>query len=170
MELSPWIGRSEGLCGVAEAKMSWVEDRLEILNLIARYSHAADDGSPEEYAACFTADGEFHGRVGMPDEVKIVGEAALLRFAGAAVARRTEVQNRHIQTNTLIVEQTERTAHAKTYLLVMQTRGANPPAPALTSVYDDQLVKTDGGWRIRIRRALPDRKGVLRPPPAETKS
>ncbi len=149
--------------------MSWVEDRLEILNLIASYSHAADDGSPEDYAACFTPDGEFHGRVGMPDEVKIVGRAALLKFAGAAAARRGAVQNRHIQTNTMIVEQTETTAHAKTYLLVMQTRGANPPEPGLTSVYDDQLVKTDDGWRIRIRRALPDRKGVLRPPAAEAK-
>jgi hypothetical protein len=69
----------------------------------------------------------------------------------------------------MIVEQTETTAHAKTYLLVMQTRGANPPEPGLTSVYDDQLVKTDNGWRIRIRRALPDRKGVLRPPVAEAK-
>ena len=44
--------------------MSWLEDRLEILNLIASYSHAADRLDPEAYADCFTEDGAFVGRVG----------------------------------------------------------------------------------------------------------
>ena len=44
--------------------MSWLEDRLEILNLIASYSHAADGLDPEAYADCFTEDGAFVGLVG----------------------------------------------------------------------------------------------------------
>ena len=142
--------------------MSWVEDRLEILNLIASYSHAADGTDPEAYADCFTDDGAFVGRVGMPDESRIEGREALLRFSTTAIARRVDgVQNRHIQTNTMVVEQTETTARVKTYLLVMVSRGDQAPEPGLTSIYDDDLVKTERGWRIRLRRALPDRKGVL---------
>lgn len=141
--------------------MSWVEDRLEILNVIASYSHAADGADAEAYAGCFTDDGEFHGRVGMPDESRLVGREALLNFHRRAVARRGDVQNRHIQTNTWVVEQTADTALVRTYLLVMIARGDEPPQPGLTSVYEDQLVKTPTGWRIRIRKALPDRKGVL---------
>jgi len=149
--------------------MSWAEDRLEILDLLARYSHAADDGAPEDYADCFTPDGAFHGRVGMADEVRIEGRAALLRFAAAARARRSEVQNRHIQTNTMFVEQTPARAHTRTYLLVMQARGDQPPTPGLTSVYEDEIVKTEQGWRIALRRALSDRKGVLRPEASDAK-
>lgn len=141
--------------------MSWLEDRLEILNLVAAYSHAADGTDPEAYADCFTDDGAFVGRVGMPDESRIEGREALLKFHRAAVARRGDIQNRHIQTNTHVVSQTDETAHVRTYLLVMVSRGENPPEPGLTSVYDDELVKTAKGWRIRLRRAIPDRKGVL---------
>jgi len=141
--------------------MSWVEDRLEILNLIASYSHAADGLDPEAYADCFTEDGAFVGRVGMPDEIRIEGRAALVKFSTRAIAGRGEIQNRHIQTNTMIHDQTETTAGARTYLLVMQTVGGGAPAPGLTSVYEDDLVKTAAGWRIKERRAVPDRKGVL---------
>jgi 3-phenylpropionate/cinnamic acid dioxygenase small subunit len=143
-------------------RMSWVEDRLEILDLLARYSHAVDDGAAEDYVGCFTDDGAFHGRVGMPDEIHVEGRAALLAFAESFVARRGLTQNRHIQTNTTVLEQTDTTARARTYLLVMQTRGVNPPEPGLTSVYEDQLAKTDKGWRIQLRRAIPDRKAALR--------
>ena len=141
--------------------MSWVEDRLEILNLIAGYSHAADGTDAEAYADCFTDDGAFLGRVGMPDESRIAGREALLKFHRAAVARRGEVQNRHIQTNTHVVSQTAEAALVRTYLLVMVSRGDKPPEPGLTSVYEDELVKTAVGWRISVRRAIPDRKGVL---------
>lgn len=148
--------------------MSWVEDRLEILNLIAGYSHAADGNDPEAYADCFTDDGAFVGRVGMPDESRIEGREALLRFSRRAIASRVDgVQNRHVQTNTMIVDQTADQAIARTYLVVMQSVGDKAPFPALTSVYEDEIVKTDKGWRIRVRRAVPDRKGVLPRPSRE---
>lgn len=149
--------------------MSWVEDRLEILNLIAGYSHAADGTDAEAYADCFTDDGAFHGRVGMPDESQIVGREALLKFHRAATARRGDIQNRHIQTNTQVVTQTAESALVRTYLLVMVSRGDQAPEPGLTSVYEDELVKTPAGWRIKVRRAIPDRKGVLPRRAAEVK-
>ncbi len=140
--------------------MSWVQDRLEILDLLARYSHAADGLEPQAYADCFTDDGVFHGRVGMPDEMKVEGRENILKWV-AAVMRNRLRQTRHIQTNTIFDEQGPERAVTRTYLLVMSTEGANAPEPGLTSVYRDEVVKTAQGWRIRIRQALPDRQGVL---------
>ena len=141
--------------------MSWVEDRLEILDLLARYSHAADGLEPEAYADCFMDDGVFHGRVGMPDEMKIEGREKLLRWTGALMKNRNGRQTRHIQTNTIFEEQGPERAVTRTYLLVMTTEGAKAPEPGLTSVYRDEIVKTPRGWRIKLRQALPDRQGVL---------
>jgi hypothetical protein len=141
--------------------VGWVEDRLEILDLLARYSHAADGLDPVAYADCFTDDGAFHGRVGMPDERKIAGREALIAWVGGVMRNRGDRQNRHIQTNTTFDELSETHAVTRTYLLVMQSRGEDPPVPGLTSVYRDELVKTPKGWRIKLRQALPDRKGVL---------
>ncbi|MGH6985387.1 MAG: nuclear transport factor 2 family protein [Caulobacteraceae bacterium] len=146
---------------------TWIEDRLQILNLIASYSHAADGVDPEAYANCFTDDGTFIGRVGMPDERAVSGREALVAFAANAISRRGDRQNRHIQTNTMIVSQSDTEAFARTYLLVMTSEGEKAPVPGLTSVYEDELVKTPKGWRIRVRRTLPDRKGVLRRPAAK---
>lgn len=143
--------------------MTWTEDRFEILDLIASYAHAADGTVPEAYADCFTDDGEFHGRVGLPDAVRIQGRAALIRFSANGIARRNGVQNRHIQTNTMFVEQSETRAVTRSYLLVTQIREDQPPTLGLTSVYEDEIVKTAKGWRFKVRRAIPDRKGTLRP-------
>lgn len=147
--------------------MSWVEDRLEILNLIASYSHAADGTDAEAYAGCFTEDGVFHGRVGMPDEIKLSGRAALTRFHQTATARRGDRQNRHLQTNTMFLSQTDTEALTRSYLLVMTSKGSGAPEPSLTSIYEDEIVKTAEGWKIKVKRALPDRQGELRPAQSE---
>ena len=143
--------------------MGSVDDAVEILDLLGRYSFAADEGTPEDYADLFTDDGVFLGRTGQPDEVRIAGRHQLLRFAGAAAKRKVEglaTGTRHHHASPTIVELTDTTAHVRSYLMVTLAGGTTP---GLTSIYDDGLVKTeDRGWRIAERRALPDVKGRLR--------
>jgi hypothetical protein len=137
------------------------DDAVEILDLLGRYSFAADEGTPEDYAGVFTDDGAFVGRVGQPDEIRIEGREALLRFAGAAAKRKASgaaAGTRHHHASPTIVELTATTAHVRSYLLVTLA-GTDV---GLTSIYDDRLVKTPDGWRIAERRALPDVKGRLR--------
>src|SRR5262249_26211877 len=134
---------------------------LEILDLLARYSHAADGLDPVAYADCFTEDGTFHGRVGMADERKISGRENLIAWVGRSMQNRGAVQNRHIQTTTTFGQMSETHAVTRTLRLVMRSEGENPPVPGLTSVYRDELVQTPQGWRIKLRQALPDRKGIL---------
>ena len=140
--------------------MGSADDKVEILDLLGRYSFAADEGTPEDYADVFTPDGAFVGRVGQPDEVRIEGRDALIRFATGAAKRKASgvaAGTRHHHASPTILELTATTAHVRSYLLVT-VAGAN----GLTSIYDDRLVKTADGWRIAERRALPDVKGVLR--------
>jgi hypothetical protein len=136
------------------------DDAVEILDLLGRYSFAADEGTPEDYADVFTDDGAFVGRVGQPDEIRVAGRDALIRFATGAAKRKASgagLGTRHHHASPTILELTDTTAHVRSYLMVT-VAGAN----GLTSIYDDRLVKTPDGWRIAERRALPDVKGRLR--------
>ena len=138
--------------------MSWVEDRLEILQLIATYSHTADADDSARFADCFTDDGEFHVRVGLPDESRFNGREEIEQFHARAVANRGGAQTRHLQNNTLFLEQSDRSAKARTYLLVTRMQGESPPENMHTSVYEDTIVKTSQGWKFKLRRTLSDRK------------
>ena len=135
---------------------------VEILELHGRYSFAADEGDPDDYAAVFTEDGAFVGRVGQPDEIRVAGRDALRKFATRARANREIRRTRHHQSSPVFIELDETTALTRTYLMVTVVEGGQPPALGLTSIYEDRLVKTEEGWRIKERRALPDVKGRLR--------
>ena len=136
-------------------------DMLAVLEVIARYSHAADGDDPDAYAAVFTVDGAFVGRVGQPDEIRVEGREKLARFAGRAIANRGGRRNRHHQASTTIVSLGDDTAETRSYLMVTTVAGGHAPVPVLTSIYEDHLVRTADGWRIRERRALPDVTGTL---------
>ena len=142
--------------------MSIVEDKLEILDLIGRYSHAADGDDPEAYAGVFTEDGVFHGRAEQPDEIIIKGRDKIKRFHSNVVARRGESQTRHHQSTTVFVEITDTCALTRTYLMTTTVFKDRPGVQVgLTSVYEDEMVATSSGWRIKYRKIYPDVKGVL---------
>lgn len=150
--------------------MGIAEDKLAILELHGGYSFAADERlEASEYADVFTEDGAFHGRVGEPDEVRIEGRDALLRFAAGLPSARSPAvsgdaagrQSRHHQSSPVFLEIGPEHAVTRTYLMATGVAGGGAPAIALTSIYEDHLVKTPDGWRIKLRRAIPDVKGNL---------
>jgi 3-phenylpropionate/cinnamic acid dioxygenase small subunit len=137
--------------------MGFVEDRLEILDLLARYAHAYDGGDRATLEALFTDDAEFHihGNVGRVPAT-MVGRDAIV----AALVRKWDVirpeQRRHIATNLCVLEQGEATARAASYLVLIATSGGTPTVLA-TGRYEDDLVKGDDGrWRIHRRHATTD--------------
>lgn len=143
--------------------MSSADDRLDILDLLGRYSFGADGDVPTDYTAVFCEDGEFVGRTGQPDEIRVTGRDALLKFVESVVSRRhtSGVKTRHHQSSTVFVEVTPDTAVTRTYLLTTSVASQGAPNLGLTSIYEDHLVRTPGGWRIKQRRALPDVHGTL---------
>src|SRR5438045_6682203 len=104
--------------------MGMADDRLDILDLIGRYSFAADEGSGSDYPDVYTDTGAFHGRLGQPDEIRIEGREAMEKWYDSLLRRRpVDRQGRHHQSSTTFLEQTDDTAHTVTYLLVSAVVG-----------------------------------------------
>ena len=142
--------------------MSRTEDKLEILENISRYSYGADGTQAEGYTGVFTEDGIFKGRAGQPDEIVLKGHGQLRAFHMAAVSQRGSRRNRHHQSTTIFLELTESRAITRTYLMTTTIQEGKSPLAGLTSIYEDEFIKTPEGWRIKYRQILPDVKGALK--------
>jgi len=122
------------------------DDRLAIAELLARYCHSLDLGRWDDFRALFSEDcrldfgrlmGVFEGREG------------LRKFTDMLQA--TGLFMRHYTTNLVVHGDGER-ARAESYVLAI----TGPPGShsQTTGRYEDDLVKVNGHWRIRVRRAV----------------
>lgn len=120
-----------------------VEDDLAIRNLIARYNHAIDFGTPEEYAECFTPDGEFDAR----PVIHCHNRDDLADFA-----RRVQVGDRlgRHWTSNVFVDGAGDEAVSRVYLLNLTAGKQAVIGP--TGCYHDKLVKRDGQWYFSYRK------------------
>lgn len=126
-----------------------VEDRLDIMELPGRYADALDRLEPEKLREVFTTDAVWEMIGGT---VRLVGLDAIMEFMG-----RPEVHpGAHLMTNIYLATHDtgdDGVAH-------LCSRGVFPVGPSdsknPTSVfygrYDDDVVQTSDGWRIRHRR------------------
>ena len=119
-------------------------DRLEILELVARYNHTMDGRDAEAWAACFTPDGVFDGGPRLQAE----GRAGLVAFMERLIAR--DIPALH-WVNNIVIEGAGDAARMTLYLLVIDLRG-DAPRPSHFGVYHDELTRTAEGWRFRKRR------------------
>ncbi len=118
-----------------------IEDRLEILDLAARYSHATDHGDGEALADTFTEDGVFEG-AGEPR----VGRAAHVAATNALAA--SGMVLRHFVSNPVIEGDGDRA----TMLLYVEVKNlAEPSMPMLVGRYHDELRRVDGRWKFARR-------------------
>lgn len=123
------------------------DDIVEIQQLLARYTKAADIDPPETMRDIFAEDGSF------------VVAAMNLNISGIdnIIAYFTESRANsaggvfHI-TNNLIVDGDGDAATASSYLTVMQS-GAEIK-PLTIGRYSDELIKTNTGWRLKTRTII----------------
>ena len=126
-----------------------ISDRLEIHDLIARYSYALDrrdyDGLDELFTPDavldYTATGAIRGSLA---EMKEFVAKAFTMFAGT----------QHLTTQTLIrFDDDGRTAHAKSACHNPMVFGGDlkPKMMIVGLWYVDTLVRTAGGWRFKER-------------------
>lgn len=125
------------------------EDRLDIHDLLVRFSHTWDEGDAEGWANCFTDDATYESRRG-----RIVGKQAIKQYAAAATAPQTY---RHFVGNILVTpsDTDENAASVASYLLFYQV-GAEGHSFKVTALQRDQLVKSNGEWKIRERIVTAD--------------
>ena len=138
-----------------------ISDRLEIQDLMVRYSYAIDNRDWDALDDVFTPDAHidysvFGGSVGNLEETK--------KFLGEAMPMFTTLQ--HMVSGTTI-EFDGDTASTKTQCHNPMTMGdAEKPDLMVCGLwYVDKLVRTDAGWRIKERveesvymRIFPGRK------------
>lgn len=119
------------------------EDHVAVVNHIARYNHAIDLGSPDEWADCFTYDAEFDAE----PVVHCRGRSELVAFAKATLTEKR--LGRHWNSNVWVDGDGDR-ATARVYL--MMVRSGKVGEIGNTGVYEDRLVKRNGHWRFEYRK------------------
>ena len=120
-----------------------VEDRLEILELAARYSHAFDYGDTDAFVETFTQDG-----VVTNGQDTLSGAEELRAFA--AKHAQGSLNGRHWTCNHVIDGDGESATHSS-YLMIVRMN--ETPIIGATGIYRDSLKKVDGEWRF-VRREI----------------
>ena len=128
--------------------MQEISDRLEIQDLMTRYSYAIDSRDWDALDNVFTSDAHidysvFGGSVGNLEETK--------KFLAEAMPMFSTLQ--HMVSGTTINFTGDDTADAKTQCHNPMTMGdAEKPDLMVCGLwYVDKLVRTDAGWRIKER-------------------
>ena len=128
------------------------DDRLDIIELPGRYADALDLLEPERLRDVFTTDAVWEVVGG---STRLVGLEEIMAFMG-----RSDVHpGAHLMTN-VYIEAVGDDPRGGGRLVHLRSRGVFPVGPsdprAPVSVfygrYDDDVVHTDAGWRIRHRR------------------
>jgi ketosteroid isomerase-like protein len=122
-------------------------DAQEIRDLQVAYAYAIDGGAYDDLERIFTTDA-----VGDYDRAgRVEGVAAIKALCRQALEPLTAVQ--HFYANQLVNIDGD-TASASCYLVVHMCRENTPGGDHLQmgGRYDDKLVRTAAGWRIRHRK------------------
>jgi len=131
---------------MTDAEQQRLRDHQEISNLLARYARGLDAHDWDAVQACFEPGAAFVHPGGVQE-----GGEAIVERARAALTPLTASQ--HLL-GTIAIEVDGDTAHASTYFQAQHVRDDAPGGPLfiIAGTYDDDLVRSADGWRIRERR------------------
>ena len=123
-----------------------VLDHLAIRELTARYNRAFDDVDSEAWADTFTPDGvmEYGG-------APISGRDALVKMSQA-----TGYGFVHITADPIIEVDGDRATQHCTVIIANRSQARDRVGIRMTGRYEDELVRTHGGWRFKRRKAILD--------------
>jgi 3-phenylpropionate/cinnamic acid dioxygenase small subunit len=133
--------------------MSKLEDKDAIRELLARYCFLLDGYRLSEFAALFTADGEWISRNGTAK-----GPEAIERLLRGLVPEPAPGKRRKHFTANIIVELADDSATVASNFLVVRD-SENGPVVAVAGTYDDTVVRTSEGWKFKSRRLSHDIAG-----------
>ena len=131
------------------------DDRAEITELLARHGHLFDDGEFDRLNLLFTASVRY--------DVTAFGGGVLqgieaIRAATLALGDRNPVG--HHVTNVVLTEQPDGSVRARSKGIGIYADGT-----AGSVTYEDEIVRTDDGWRIDARTVAPRRARHQQSPP-----
>jgi len=133
--------------------MNALEDKDAIRELLARYCFLLDGYKLKEFAALFTADGEWISRNG-----NAKGPEAIERLLRGLVPEPAPGKRRKHLTTNILIELTGDSATVVSNFLVVRDSEAGPVI-AVAGTYDDAVVRTAEGWKFKSRRLSHDIAG-----------
>jgi uncharacterized protein (TIGR02246 family) len=140
---------------MTEASRLSADDRLAIMDLVARYAYTLDSGDLDGYANNFAPDGVLFGRHTGRQQIK--DYVAQLQLEGrAGPLPDGDVAYRHF-VGSPVIDGAGDKAIVHSYLLWVNM-GSEPPVSAAAE-YTDECVKLDGQWffQSRVLRRLAGR-------------
>lgn len=126
------------------------DDRLQIIELGARYARAVDDDDIDSWLATWAPDGELTARFGSAKGTADLRALETRLQAGFSKGRR------HVVVNTTVDGDRDE-ATATSYLIIFERE--HMPSVIATAVYYDTLRKTDGHWKYLKRDLRNDPNG-----------
>ncbi len=139
---------------MSSARTIAVEDRLDILDLYARQSHAIDGGDAKGWAQTFTEQGRFESPT---FKLTAIGHDELEQFArssnDAALARGEHL--RHWIDAVVMTRVDDLALHVEAYLMILATSTEGSRVDRSVRVIDD-LAKVDDQWLLSSRVVLRD--------------
>ena len=135
------------------SKSTTLEDKDNIGELLARYCFLLDNYHLREFAALFTADGEWISRNGTGK-----GPDAIERLLRGLVPEPAPGRRRKHFTTNIIINLAGGSATVFSNFLVVRDSEAGPTI-AVAGTYHDVGVVTDRGWKFRSRRLSHDIAG-----------
>ena len=145
------------------------DDRLEIMEVVARYAYAWDAKDAAAYAACFTEDAEFavYTRGHEAPAISERGRDAIESWArrshsGEIEGMRepdAEERTRHAPGGVVFDALEGDTAQTRAMLFETRVSGGRSTAiPQISGVYTDEWRRTEEGWRLSRRVLRMDRQ------------
>lgn len=140
--------------------VQYVLDRTAIAEVLARYFQGLDRGLPDQVRGCFTDD----VRAYYDDREPVFGIEALMQslVTFRTIADGTLKATTHFMGNFNLQRLEGDTAETETYAIAFLVLPGEPIAMRSLR-YLDRLRKTDGEWRISVRRHTLDWRCELEP-------
>jgi hypothetical protein len=130
-----------------------LEDKDAIRELLAHYCFWLDGYKLAEFAALFTADGEWLSRNGNATGPEAI-EGLLRRLVPEPAPGK---RRKHLTTNILIDLAGDSATVVSNFLVVRDS--AAGPVISVAGTYDDTVVRTAEGWKFKSRRLSHDIAG-----------
>ena len=121
------------------------EDRLDILDLLARYAWAIDSGDVDAYVECFTADAMLKMR-----SVTSTGHEAIRTYVTGVVTR-PEFPGRQHHHGEVRIEGDGERCRVRSYSTITQRFEDSEPKIMFLGFYEDVVVKVEGRWLFAER-------------------
>ena len=140
--------RDVGATERAEIGPLTVDDRLDIMDLAARYAWAMDGGEPDAFAAVFVEDA-----IHDPGQGRYIGRDAIRGMEAYFPNDAAFPGTKHLVTQFIIEGNTERASVRMYVARFTSVPGTSSVEIAWFGYYTDTVVKADGLWYFEQKKA-----------------